>query len=132
MKVNEPRPVIYPLQTNIEFGDGKRKLESIDAVVGGRKESSKLCRGWTYLKRPEIEKCSTLRFASKRPCPRLTYSMSRGGGRGGRGGGRGGIGGGRGGFGAGNLPPMGLTFADIQSMSREATALYPVCSRMLL
>ncbi|KAJ3815207.1 DNA-directed RNA polymerase III, subunit Rpc31 [Lentinula aff. lateritia] len=42
-------------------------------------------------------------------------------GRGGRGGGRG-----RGrGFGAGALPPMGLSFADIQSMSREATALYP-------
>ncbi|ETW78090.1 hypothetical protein HETIRDRAFT_325316 [Heterobasidion irregulare TC 32-1] len=51
--------------------------------------------------------------------------MSRGG-RGGRGGGRGGFGGGgRGGFGAGNLPPMGLTFADIQSMSREQSALYP-------
>ncbi|KAH9947533.1 DNA-directed RNA polymerase III, subunit Rpc31 [Amylocystis lapponica] len=44
-------------------------------------------------------------------------SRGRGGGRGGRGG--------RGGFGANNLPPMGLTFADIQSMSREATALYP-------
>lgn len=44
----------------------------------------------------------------------------------GRGGGRGrGRGGGRGGFGS-SLPPMGLTFADIQSMSREATALYPV------
>ena len=50
--------------------------------------------------------------------------MSRGGGRGGRGGGRGG----RGGFGgANNLPPMGLTFADIQNLSREATAMYPVC-----
>ncbi|PPR06830.1 hypothetical protein CVT26_003856 [Gymnopilus dilepis] len=48
--------------------------------------------------------------------------MSRGGGRGGRGGGRGG----RGGFGgANNLPPMGLTFADIQNLSREATAMYP-------
>ncbi|KAI0064279.1 hypothetical protein BV25DRAFT_1914491 [Artomyces pyxidatus] len=46
--------------------------------------------------------------------------------RGGRGGGRGGFGGGgRGGFGANNLPPMGLTFADIQSMSREQSALYP-------
>jgi len=46
--------------------------------------------------------------------------------RGGRGGGRGGFGGGgRGGFGAGNLPPMGLTFADIQAMSREEGALYP-------
>ncbi|KAI5122107.1 hypothetical protein M0805_002229 [Coniferiporia weirii] len=41
--------------------------------------------------------------------------------RGGRGGGRG-----RGGFGgASALPPMGLTFADIQSMSREAGELYP-------
>ncbi|PPR02000.1 hypothetical protein CVT24_011123 [Panaeolus cyanescens] len=49
--------------------------------------------------------------------------MSRGGGgRGGRGGGRGG----RGGFGGqNNAPPMGLTFADIQNLSREATALYP-------
>ncbi|TFK93346.1 hypothetical protein K466DRAFT_572570 [Polyporus arcularius HHB13444] len=46
--------------------------------------------------------------------------------RGGRGGGRGGFGGGgRGGFGASNLPPMGLTFADIQSLSREESALYP-------
>lgn len=52
--------------------------------------------------------------------------MSRGGsGRGGRGGGRGGFGGGRGGFSATNAPPMGLTFADIQSMSREPSALYP-------
>ncbi|KAK7462922.1 hypothetical protein VKT23_007502 [Stygiomarasmius scandens] len=43
-------------------------------------------------------------------------------GRGGRGGGRGG----RGGFGSsGNPIPMGLTFADIQNMSREGTALYP-------
>ncbi|KAI0074101.1 hypothetical protein K474DRAFT_1665853 [Panus rudis PR-1116 ss-1] len=41
--------------------------------------------------------------------------------RGGRGGGRGG----RGGFGPSSLPPMGLTFADIQNMSREASALYP-------
>ncbi|KAF8802261.1 hypothetical protein BYT27DRAFT_7226563 [Phlegmacium glaucopus] len=48
--------------------------------------------------------------------------MSRGGGRGGRGG----RGGGRGGFGgASTLPPMGLTFADLQNLSREATALYP-------
>jgi DNA-directed RNA polymerase III subunit RPC7 len=49
--------------------------------------------------------------------------MSRGGGRGGRGwrGGRGGFGG------ASNLPPMGLSFADIQNLSREASALYPVC-----
>jgi hypothetical protein len=48
--------------------------------------------------------------------------MSRGG-RGGRGRGRG-----RGGgaFGPGGVPPMGLTLADIQSISREATALYPV------
>jgi len=43
-------------------------------------------------------------------------------GRGGRGGGRGGRGGG---FGPSNLPPMGLTFAEIQSMSRDATELYP-------
>jgi hypothetical protein len=50
--------------------------------------------------------------------------MSRGGGRGGRGW----RGGGRGGFGgASNLPPMGLSFADIQNLSREASALYPVC-----
>ncbi|KAF9652335.1 hypothetical protein BDM02DRAFT_3137339 [Thelephora ganbajun] len=40
--------------------------------------------------------------------------------RGGRGGGRGG----RGGL-ANNIPPMGLTFADIQAMSREATENYP-------
>ena len=38
---------------------------------------------------------------------------------------RGGRGGGRGGF-ANNVPPMGLTFADIQAMSREATENYPV------
>ncbi|KAL5480816.1 hypothetical protein ACEPAI_9756 [Sanghuangporus weigelae] len=44
--------------------------------------------------------------------------MSRGG-RGGR------LGGGRGGFGSGNLPPMGLTFADIQNISREQAELYP-------
>ena len=42
--------------------------------------------------------------------------------RGGRG-----RGGGRGGFGAGNPPPMGLSFADIQAISREATEMYPVC-----
>ncbi|KAF9019984.1 hypothetical protein BDZ89DRAFT_1072568 [Hymenopellis radicata] len=40
--------------------------------------------------------------------------------RGGRGFGRG-----RGGFGAGNMPPMGLTHADIQALSRDATELYP-------
>ncbi|KAH7928591.1 hypothetical protein BV22DRAFT_1126407 [Leucogyrophana mollusca] len=51
--------------------------------------------------------------------------MSRGGGRGGRGGGRGGFRGGGSGFGAGSMPPMGLTFADIQAMSREGDALYP-------
>jgi len=45
---------------------------------------------------------------------------------GGRGRGGFGRGGGRGGFGAGGLPPMGLTFADIQAMSKEGTALYPV------
>ncbi|KAB5593879.1 DNA-directed RNA polymerase III subunit rpc31 [Ceratobasidium theobromae] len=40
-------------------------------------------------------------------------------------GGRGGFGGGRGFGGASNMPPMGLSFADIQSLSREPTALYP-------
>ena len=40
--------------------------------------------------------------------------MSRGGRRGG-------------GFSGRDLPPMGLTFADIQNMSREAAELYPVC-----
>ena len=46
--------------------------------------------------------------------------------------------GGRGGFGgrsslaANNPPPMGLTFADIQAMSREQGALYPVRPRPLL
>ncbi|KAF8234946.1 hypothetical protein L208DRAFT_786584 [Tricholoma matsutake] len=45
--------------------------------------------------------------------------MPRGGGRGGRGGGRGGRGG------SSMLPAMGLSFADIQNLSREATALYP-------
>ncbi|KZP16905.1 hypothetical protein FIBSPDRAFT_793730 [Athelia psychrophila] len=45
--------------------------------------------------------------------------MSRGGGRGGRGGGRGGFAGGS------SMPPMGLTFADIQALSREEDALYP-------
>ncbi|KAF9009973.1 DNA-directed RNA polymerase III, subunit Rpc31 [Cyathus striatus] len=46
--------------------------------------------------------------------------------RGGRGGGRGGFRGGRSGFpGGGNQPPMGLTFADLQNLSREATELYP-------
>jgi hypothetical protein len=50
--------------------------------------------------------------------------MSRGSGRGGRGW----RGVGRGGFGgASNLPPMGLSFADIQNLSREASSLYPVC-----
>ncbi|KAI6043933.1 hypothetical protein EDC04DRAFT_2877918 [Pisolithus marmoratus] len=49
--------------------------------------------------------------------------------RGGRGGGRGGRGGFRGGgggaFGTGTMPPMGLTFAEVQAMSREADTLYP-------
>ncbi|KAK0458893.1 DNA-directed RNA polymerase III, subunit Rpc31 [Desarmillaria tabescens] len=36
-----------------------------------------------------------------------------------------GFGRGRGSFGAGNLPPMGLTHADVQAISREATAMYP-------
>ena len=49
--------------------------------------------------------------------------MPRGGGRGGRGRGRGGRGG------SSMVPAMGLSFADIQNLSREATALYPVCSR---
>ena len=53
--------------------------------------------------------------------------MSRGGGRGGRGGGRGG----RGGFGPSSLPPMGLSFADIQNMSREQQELYPVRFELL-
>ncbi|KXN92127.1 hypothetical protein AN958_09219 [Leucoagaricus sp. SymC.cos] len=46
-------------------------------------------------------------------------SRGRGGGRGGRGGGRGGFGG------AAALPPMGLSFADIQNLSRDPTQLYP-------
>lgn len=51
--------------------------------------------------------------------------MSRGrGGGGGRGGGRGGFGG-RGGLFGGSMPPMGLTFADLQTLSREPTAMYP-------
>ncbi|KAH7886875.1 DNA-directed RNA polymerase III, subunit Rpc31 [Phlebopus sp. FC_14] len=48
--------------------------------------------------------------------------MSRGGR--GRGGGRGGFRGRGNGFGS-SIPPMGLTFADIQAMSREGDALYP-------
>lgn len=52
--------------------------------------------------------------------------MSRGGGRGGGRGGRGGWRGGRGGFpGGSNMPPMGLSFADLATLSREPTALYP-------
>ncbi|KDR79998.1 hypothetical protein GALMADRAFT_222924 [Galerina marginata CBS 339.88] len=48
--------------------------------------------------------------------------MSRGGGRGGWGGR-----GGRGGFGGGaTVPPMGLSYAEMQNLPREATALYPV------
>src|ERR1700722_10660644 len=39
---------------------------------------------------------------------------------------------GRGGFGGINLLPIGSTYADIQSMSREATALYPVWYRIFL
>ncbi|KAI9509312.1 DNA-directed RNA polymerase III, subunit Rpc31 [Russula earlei] len=46
-----------------------------------------------------------------------------------RGGGRGGFGG-RASFGANNQPPMGLTFADIQAMSREQSALYPPLDRL--
>ena len=49
----------------------------------------------------------------------------------GRGGGRGGFGG-RPSFGANNPPPMGLTFADIQAISREQGALYPVRLRPFL
>ena len=52
----------------------------------------------------------------------FVYTMSRGTGRGG---GRGGFGG-RNTFGTNNPPPMGLTFADIQAISREQSALYPV------
>ena len=64
----------------------------------------------------------------QRHCLRIFCRMSRGG----RGGGRGGFGGSsRGGFGPSNLPPMGLTFADIQNMSREASELYPVRGRRL-
>lgn len=56
---------------------------------------------------------------STAPSTALAARMSRGG--------RGGFGGGRGGFGgSANMPPMGLSFADIQSLSREPTALYPV------
>ncbi|KAH8996345.1 DNA-directed RNA polymerase III, subunit Rpc31 [Lactarius hatsudake] len=44
--------------------------------------------------------------------------------RGGRAAGRGGFGA-RGGFGTNNPPPMGLTFTDLQTMSREQSALYP-------
>jgi hypothetical protein len=55
------------------------------------------------------------------PSPALLCAMSRTG----RGGGRGGFGG-RSSFGASNPPPMGLTYADIQAMSREQGALYPV------
>ncbi|KAI9465726.1 DNA-directed RNA polymerase III, subunit Rpc31 [Lactarius psammicola] len=44
--------------------------------------------------------------------------------RGGRAATRGGFGA-RGGFGTNNPPPMGLTFADVQAMSREQSALYP-------
>ena len=43
------------------------------------------------------------------------------------GGGRGWRGGGGGGFGGASNSPMGLSFADIQNLSREAFALYPVC-----
>jgi hypothetical protein len=55
------------------------------------------------------------------PSLALLCAMSRTG----RGGGRGGFGG-RSSFGASNPPPMGLTYADIQAMSREQGALYPV------
>lgn len=81
----------------------------------------------------ESQFCESLRFSwalnahsfSSHPSSQLSISiprMSRGGGRfGGRGGGRGGFAGGA------TQPPMGLTFADLQNLSREATALYPVC-----
>ena len=68
----------------------------------------------------ELEKGLKLRFCVSSSTSPPTR-MSRGGGRGWRGGGRGGFGG------ASNLPPMGLSFADIQNLSREASALYPVC-----
>jgi hypothetical protein len=72
----------------------------------------------------ELEKRLRLRFCLSSSTSLSPTRMSRGGGRGGRGW----RGGGRGGFsGASNLPPMGLSFADIQNLSREASALYPVC-----
>ena len=75
--------------------------------MGRRKR--RLCRSW---KKALVSSSTSL----------SRTRMSRGGGRG-RGwrGGRGGFGG------ASNLPPMGLSFADIQNLSREASALYPVC-----
>jgi len=53
-------------------------------------------------------------------------SHGRGTGRGGRAGGRGGFGG------ATALPPMGLSFADIQNLSRDPTQFYPVRIRFIL
>ena len=43
------------------------------------------------------------------------------------GGGRGWRGGSGGGFGGASNSPMGLSFADLQNLSREVSALYPVC-----
>jgi hypothetical protein len=63
-------------------------------------------------------------FSTPYPYPFLLCAMSRTA----RGGSRGGFGG-RPSFGSNNPPPMGLTFADIQAMSREQSALYPVCPR---
>jgi hypothetical protein len=60
------------------------------------------------------------RSLSNKQC--FVCTMSRAG----RGGGRGGFGGRNTFGGANNPPPMGLTFADIQAISREQSALYPV------
>ena len=105
---------------------------------GGRwgKTAAMLCCASSLMKPVGVQKTHTLRFSLGAYPPRCSshlpspypQGMSRGGGRGGRGGGRGG----RGGFGGSNAPPMGLTFADLQNLSREATALYPVCSTFSL
>ena len=87
---------------------------------GEKKETLTLNLGWPV----GVGKRLILRFCLSSSTSLSPTRMSRGGGRGGRGF----RGGGRGGFGgASNLPPMGLSFADIQNLSREASALYPVC-----
>ena len=65
-----------------------------------------------------VGNCLTRSLSTKQ---RFVCTMSRAG----RGGGRGGFSG-RNTFGGNNPPPMGLTFADIQAISREQSALYPV------